>query len=81
MLLLRSLILDMIMDPGINGLETYKRIFELHPKQKAIIASGFSETDRVKEAKKPGAGVFSTFNEFIYLVHHKIFDIKKQICY
>ena len=58
MLLLRSLILDMIMDPGINGLETYKRILELHPKQKAIIASGFSETDRVKEAKKLGAGAY-----------------------
>ena len=58
MLLLRSLILDMIMDPGIDGLETYKRILELHPKQKAIIASGFSETDRVKEAKKLGAGAY-----------------------
>ncbi|RLF63850.1 MAG: hypothetical protein DRN30_06090, partial [Thermoplasmata archaeon] len=31
-------LLDMIMDPGINGLETYKRIIEIHPGQKAIIA-------------------------------------------
>ena len=52
------LVLDMIMDPGIDGLETYKRILKLHPKQKAIIASGFSETDRVKEAKKLGAGAY-----------------------
>ena len=52
------LILDMIMDPGIDGLETYKKILELHPKQKAIIASGFSETDRVKKAKKLGAGAY-----------------------
>jgi two-component system cell cycle sensor histidine kinase/response regulator CckA len=50
------LLLDMIMDPGIDGLETYKRILELHPGQKAIIASGFSETDRVKEAQRLGAG-------------------------
>jgi len=50
------LILDMIMDPGIDGLETYRRIKKLHPNQKAIIASGYSETDRVKEAKKLGAG-------------------------
>ena len=28
------IILDMIMDPGIDGLETYKKILELHPKQK-----------------------------------------------
>jgi CheY-like chemotaxis protein len=52
------LILDMIMDPGIDGLETYKRILEIHPNQKAIIASGFSETDRVKEAQRLGAGTY-----------------------
>jgi CheY-like chemotaxis protein len=38
------LILDMIMDPGIDGLDTYKQIIQFHPGQKAIIASGYSET-------------------------------------
>ena len=52
------LILDMIMDPGIDGLGTYKKILELHPGQKAIIASGFSETERVKEAQRLGAGAY-----------------------
>ncbi len=52
------LILDMIMDPGIDGLETYRRISKLHPGQKAIIASGFSETKRVKEVQKLGAGQY-----------------------
>jgi len=52
------LILDMIMEPGIDGLETYRRILKLHPRQKAIIASGFSETDRVKEAQNLGAGEY-----------------------
>lgn len=52
------LILDMIMDPGIDGLETYKQILQLHPAQKAIIASGYSESDRVKEAQKLGAGAY-----------------------
>jgi len=52
------LILDMIMDPGMNGLETYKKILELHPGQKAIIVSGFSETERVKEAQKLGSGTY-----------------------
>ena len=51
-------VLDMIMDPGIDGLETYKRILAISPKQKAIIASGFSETDRVKEAQRLGAGTY-----------------------
>ncbi|MEE9609777.1 MAG: ATP-binding protein, partial [Desulfatiglandales bacterium] len=52
------LVLDMIMDPGIDGLETYKRILEFHPKQRAIISSGFSETQSVKEAQKLGAGSY-----------------------
>ncbi len=52
------LVLDMIMEPGIDGLDTYKKILKLHPAQKAIIASGFSETDRVKEAHRLGAGEY-----------------------
>ncbi|OPX36627.1 MAG: hypothetical protein B1H12_06735 [Desulfobacteraceae bacterium 4484_190.2] len=52
------IVLDMIMAPGIDGLETYKRILELLPEQKAIIASGFSETDRVQEAHRLGAGAY-----------------------
>ena len=52
------LILDMIMDPGIDGLETYRRILEIHPSQKAIIASGYSESERVKEAQRLGAGAY-----------------------
>jgi nitrogen-specific signal transduction histidine kinase/CheY-like chemotaxis protein len=52
------ILLDMIMDPGINGLETYERIIKIHPKQKAIIISGFAETDKVKEAQKLGAGQY-----------------------
>ena len=52
------LVLDMIMDPGMDGLDAYKKILEIHPGQKAIIASGFSETDRVKELQSLGAGTY-----------------------
>ncbi len=52
------LILDMIMNPGMDGLETYKKIIETHPGQKALIVSGFSETDRIREAQKLGAGKY-----------------------
>jgi CheY-like chemotaxis protein len=52
------LVLDMIMDPGIDGLDTYKKILELYPGQKAIIVSGFPETERVKEAQKLGAAQY-----------------------
>lgn len=50
------LVLDMIMAPGIDGLDTYEKILEYHPGQKAIIVSGFSESDRVKKLQKLGAG-------------------------
>jgi PAS domain S-box-containing protein len=52
------LVLDMLMAPGIDGLDTYQRVLEINPKQKAILVSGFSETDRVREAQKLGAGAY-----------------------
>jgi len=52
------LLLDMIMEPGMDGLETYRHIIEINPQQKAVIVSGFSETDRVREAQELGAGAF-----------------------
>lgn len=52
------MVLDMIMDPGIDGLETYRRVLEISPKQKAVIVSGFSETGRVKKAQELGAGSY-----------------------
>jgi DNA-binding NarL/FixJ family response regulator len=48
----------MIMDPGLDGLDTYARIAALHPGQKAVIASGYAETGRVKEAQNLGAGIY-----------------------
>jgi nitrogen-specific signal transduction histidine kinase len=52
------LLLDMIMDPGINGRETYERIIKIHPNQKAVIVSGFAQTEEVKKAQKLGAGKY-----------------------
>jgi PAS domain S-box-containing protein len=52
------MVLDMIMTPGIDGLETYRRVLEINPKQKAILVSGFSETERVRKAQMLGAGAY-----------------------
>jgi len=52
------LLLDMIMEPGIDGHETYKQILSFEPGQKAIIASGFSQTLQVKETLALGAGQY-----------------------
>jgi YesN/AraC family two-component response regulator len=46
------------MDPGMDGLDTYIKILEIHPKQKAIIVSGFSESNRVQTAQALGAGAY-----------------------
>ena len=52
------IVLDMVMQPGIDGLETYKRICAIRPHQKAIIASGYSESERVKALQALGAGAY-----------------------
>ncbi len=46
------------MDPGIDGLETYRQILSIHPEQKAVIASGFSETDRIRQVLQLGASTY-----------------------
>jgi CheY-like chemotaxis protein len=51
-------ILDMLMEPGWNGRETYERILAHNPDQKALIVSGFSENNEVKRARNLGAGGF-----------------------
>jgi len=52
------IVIDMLMEPGINGRETYEEILKITPGQKAIIVSGFSESDEVKAALQLGAGGF-----------------------
>jgi len=52
------MVLDMIMDPGMDGFTTYRKIQEINPGQKAVMVSGFSETERVRNAQEIGAGDF-----------------------
>jgi len=47
-------ILDMIMPSGFDGMETYMEMIKISPKQKAIITSGFSESERVKKLQQLG---------------------------
>jgi DNA-binding NarL/FixJ family response regulator len=48
----------MLMEPGMNGRQTYEEIVRLYPGQKVIIVSGFSESHDVKIALKLGAKGF-----------------------
>lgn len=48
------IMLDMLMPPGMNGLETYHEIIKFRPKQKSIIVSGYSDSEIVSDAKESG---------------------------
>ena len=52
------ILLDMLMEPGINGCETYRQILEHAPQQKAIITSGYSSPVDVDKAKELGVKQF-----------------------
>jgi len=52
------LVIDMIMDPGMNGSEAYEKIKMINPNQKAIIVSGFSATTEIDKARDLGAKKF-----------------------
>ena len=52
------IILDMLMDPGINGLTTYKQILKKYPDQKAIIVSGYAEEELIQKSKNLGIKQF-----------------------
>jgi len=51
-------LLDMIMGSGMDGLETYRGIARRRPFQKTVIVSGYSDTERIREAQKLGAGPY-----------------------
>jgi PAS domain S-box-containing protein len=51
-------LLDMIMEPGMDGLDTLKEILKIHPEQKVIIVSGYSESERIREAQRMGAELY-----------------------
>ncbi|MBU0943522.1 MAG: response regulator [Proteobacteria bacterium] len=52
------IVIDMLMEPGMNGRQAYEEILERYPGQRAIIASGFSESDDVQMTLQRGAGGF-----------------------
>lgn len=52
-------ILDMLMAPGgWNGRRTYEEILRIHPRQKAILVSGYSENEDVRACLALGVGAF-----------------------
>ncbi len=52
------LVLDMIMPGGMDGLETYEKTVAMRPGQKAIVVSGYTQTERVNKVLSLGAGTY-----------------------
>ncbi len=50
------LLLDMLMEPGLDGCETFTEIIKTDPEQKAIIVSGYSGSEQMKKVLELGAG-------------------------
>ena len=69
-------IIDMLMPPGFDGLTTYEEILKISPGQIAIIASGFAETDRVRDALNLGVGQFI---KKPYTIHDIGLAVKKEL--
>ena len=52
------LVLDMIMNSGFDGLETYKKVLDRNPEQRTIFASGYAHPQHISEAMSMGAHGF-----------------------
>ncbi|NOR25421.1 MAG: response regulator [Desulforhopalus sp.] len=51
-------LLDMMMGNGLNGRETFERILQIHPLQKAIVISGYAKSDEILKARDLGIADF-----------------------
>lgn len=51
-------ILDMILEQGMNGRETYEQMLKINPQQKAIVISGFSENEELVKIQELGVSHF-----------------------
>ena len=51
-------LLDMVMENGMDGLETFKALQALDPNASVVITSGYSESERTQECMELGAKSF-----------------------
>lgn len=69
-------LLDMLMEPGINGRECFEQILQIQPDIKAIIVSGYSESEEVKRALNQGV---SQYIRKPYTLQHLSKTIEKTL--
>ena len=69
-------ILNMIMEPSISGIETYRLIKKVNPNQKAIITNGYFESEDVMMAQGLGAG---SFLKKLYMILDIGISVKEEL--
>ena len=50
-----AVVLDLNLEDGIDGMETFRRMHELRPELVVVMASGFAEDSKIREALNHGA--------------------------
>jgi CheY-like chemotaxis protein len=51
-------LLDMMMGAGLNGRETYEKMLGIHPRQKAIVITGYAKSEEIAKTKNLGVSQF-----------------------
>lgn len=51
-------LMDMLMPPGMDGLDSFKEMEKVAPGQKVVLVSGYSDNDRVRQALQLGIGAY-----------------------
>jgi PAS domain S-box-containing protein len=51
-------LLDMMMGDGLNGRETYEKMLEIYPRQKAIVITGYAKSEEISKTKILGVSEF-----------------------
>lgn len=49
-------VMDYVLGDAMDGLETYRKMLEIRPRQKAVMASGFADLARLSDARRLGVG-------------------------
>ncbi len=68
----KLVLLDMMMGDGLNGRETYERILQIYPHQKAIVISGYAKNEEIAKIKALGVSDFIEKPVTIHKIGHAV---------
>ena len=51
-------LVDLVLGEAMDGVEVFKRMRQIHPRQKGVLIGGFVETERVQQAYEEGIAAY-----------------------